>query len=418
MGKLHIDELRPGMRLQSDVFGMRNRKLFPAGTVLEDRQITAMKAWGVTEAEIEGVTRKDLADQPGPEIPPQILEAARGVVDDCFRGTHAGNEFMEEFHRLCVLRTALRIQQGTFSPMLSSQLDDLRIQCAERDAERRPESARMLVATEVKLLSFPHVYTHILREMQSPACSARRLGEIVSRDTGLTAKILRLVNSPFYGFPARIDTVERAITILGANELTTLALGISAVTIFGSVPSGVLNMRHFWEHSVSCGVLARLIAGHIPGLSEERFFVGGLLHDIGMLLMLRCTPKAQCCALLHSRDNKVPLEEAERHVYGFDHAEVGGLLLKAWSIPQTLAHMVRNHHSPQKNQPLLDAAIIHLADMLALGLRSDDYSAFYAPQISQQVLEAVGLPPSALEPMLIQHHRQMSEMMHVFFGGA
>ncbi|UZP66090.1 HDOD domain-containing protein [Desulfovibrio mangrovi] len=414
MGTLHIDELLPGMKLEAEVRGVHNRKLFPAGIVLGEQQIAIMKAWGVTEASVAGVSRKDISDQTPKMISPEIMIKATQIVDDSFQGKHVGNAFLEEFHRLCVLRTAKRIQDNTLAPMSEARLKALRARCEMPTPDEEQHTAASLVKSEVTLLSFPSVYTQILKELQSPACSARRMGEVVSRDPGLTAKILRLVNSPFYGFPSRIDTIERAITILGVNELTTLAIGISATSTFSNIPSSVLNMQHFWEHSVSCGTLARLIAGTKPGLSEERFFVAGLLHDIGMLLMLRAMPQSFCRALLLSRDRKIPLEQAEQEVCGFDHSEVGGLLLEAWGIPDSLTHMVRHHHAPLKSQPLLDAAIIQLGDMIALGLRSDDYGAFYAPDISPQVLEAIGLPPSSLEPIILQHGRQLSEMISLF----
>lgn len=418
MGTLHIDELRPGMKLETEVRGILNRKLFPAGVIIGEEQIGIMKSWGVTEADIVGISRKDLAEMTTPEIPPAIMEQARQIVDDSFQHRQRGNTFLEEFHRLCILRTAKRIQDHTYTPMLREQLESLRTMCESTAQDAHRHTVQSLIASEIKLLSFPSVYTQILKELQSPTCSARRMGEVVCRDPGLTAKILRLVNSPFYGFPSRIDTIERAITILGANELTTLALGISAISTFADVPSSIMNMRHFWEHSMSCGILARLIAGSKPGLSEERFFVAGLLHDIGSLLLLRAMPHAQCQALLLSCDQKIPIEIAEQQVHGFDHAEVGGALLNAWNIPASLSLMVKHHHAPLMHQPFLDAAILHLADTLAQGLRNEENGAFFAPIVPPKVLEAVGLPASSLDPMFLQHHRQMAEMMHLFFAGA
>jgi HD-like signal output (HDOD) protein len=418
VGTLHIDELLPGMKLEAEVRGVHNRRLFPAGIVLEEEQIAIMKAWGVTEATVAGVSRNEISGQSPEKIAPEIMEQAVRVVDASFQDKHRGNPFLEEFRRLCIVRTARRIRDNTYVPMSEEHLRALRMQCDATQPDNNGHTAASLVQSEVKLLSFPSVYTQILKELQSPACSARRMGDVVSRDPGLTAKILRLVNSPFYGFPSRIDTIERAITILGINELTTLAVGISAISTFSSIPSSVLNMQHFWEHSVSCGTLARLIAGTKPGLSEERFFVAGLLHDIGMLLILRAMPHSFCKAILYSRENSIPLEQAEQHICGFDHSEVGGLLLEAWGIPENLTHMVRHHHAPLNGQPLLDAAIIQLGDTLALGLRNEDYGAFYTPTITPQVLDAIGLPPSSLESIILQHGRQMSEMMNIFIREA
>ena len=119
--------------------------------------------------------------------------------------------------------------------------------------------------------------------LEDPNTTANDLGRVIGRDTGLTARLLKIVNSAFYGFQSRIETVSRAVTIIGMRELRGLVLAASAIEAFSKVPNKVLNMANFWRHSVYCGVVAQLLAERSNVLHAERLFVAGLLHDIGLV---------------------------------------------------------------------------------------------------------------------------------------
>lgn len=414
MGKLHIEELVVGMVLEADAVGIHGRRLFPAGVELGKEQIQIMKAWGVTEAEVRGETHNSKANAFA--VSSDAVERARNFLDEFFQKRQNGLPFLEELYRLSLQRTAVVIEQGNFVPLSVDDLERLREGASSIEPAAGRISAETLAQDQAALLSFPSVYAQIKKELKSPVSSARRLGEVVSMDTVLAAKILRLVNSPFYGFPSAIDSMDRAIAILGANELTTLALGISAVNCFRGIPSDIFNMRHFWRHTVSCGVLARLLAGQKRGLSDERFFVAGILHDIGLLVFVRHMPRALCRALYLARKNKMPLHQAEVIVFGFTHAQVGALLLRQWGIPDSLLQLVEHVNTPQQAATPLEPALLLIAKILATALRTEDCGGMYLPEISSEVLDTVGLSPSILEPVFKQFDRQFHDVVNIFLS--
>ncbi|VAX12482.1 HD domain protein [hydrothermal vent metagenome] len=222
-----------------------------------------------------------------------------------------------------------------------------------------------LVTGVIRLVSLPEVCLRVNEMMEDPATSAKALGQVISRDTGLTARLLKIVNSSFYGFPSKIETVSRAVTVIGLRELRGLVLAASAVETFSKIPTEVLNRVHFWRHSVYCGVVAQLVAEECKVLHSERLFVAGLLHDIGKLIIAHRLPEQ-----MKTIKERVATEqrfdyEIEQQELGFDHADVGGALLREWKMPPTLCDAVYFHHHPSDaTESLMDAAIIHLANSI------------------------------------------------------
>jgi putative nucleotidyltransferase with HDIG domain len=233
--------------------------------------------------------------------------------------------------------------------------------------QKHPQSpsAQELVSGVVRLVSLPEVCLRVSEMLEDPHTSANDLGRVIGRDTGLTARLLKIVNSAFYGFPSRIETVSRAVAIIGMRELRGLVLAASAIEAFSKVPNDVLNMAHFWRHSVYCGVVGQLLAGECHVLHKERLFVAGLLHDIGKLIICNKLPRQARTIQQLCDDNGMLDFEAEREVLGFDHAEVGGELLQQWRMPDTLTEAVRFHHNPAEAvDSAMDTCIIHIANVM------------------------------------------------------
>lgn len=222
-----------------------------------------------------------------------------------------------------------------------------------------------LVTGVVRLVSLPEVCIRVNEMLEDPKINATDIGKVISQDTGLTARLLKIVNSSFYGFPSRIETVSRAVTVIGLRELRGLVLAASAVEAFSKIPNDVLNMVKFWRHSVYCGVVAKILAQRCHVLHSERLFVAGLLHDIGKLIISHRLPNEAREILRLQRESGISDIEAERQVLGFDHAIVGGELLKTWQMPKTLMSAVRYHHAPQESDDaLIDVSLVHIANAL------------------------------------------------------
>src|SRR5919202_2651911 len=141
------------------------------------------------------------------------------------------------------------------------------------------------------------IYLRLSEVMDHPLSSSSDVAKVIADDPDLTARLLRLVNSPIYGFPSRISTVTQAISIVGMNQLNDLAVGASFVQMFGQVPQELVNMTSFWQHSVACAVAARILATCRRESNAERFFVAGLLHDIGRPIIFQRLPTESRTAL-------------------------------------------------------------------------------------------------------------------------
>ncbi len=151
-------------------------------------------------------------------------------------------------------------------------------------------SPEKLVESQNELFSLPSLYQKMMDILNDPNSSAANIGEVVSKDPSLTAKLLRIVNSPHLGLVSKIDTVSRAIAILGLEHLKLLTKGIILIENFKKIPSNILSMRLFWRHSISVGLMCSLLSSQQVELVTEKFFISGLLHDIGKLVMLAAMP--------------------------------------------------------------------------------------------------------------------------------
>ena len=135
------------------------------------------------------------------------------------------------------------------------------------------------------LPSLPAIFNEVNEAVDDPRSSMGDIAEIISSDISLSARILRLVNSAFFGFPSRIDTISHAVTIIGTQQLRDLVLATAVIDLFRGIPSELVDMRSFWQHSISCGIASRILSSYHREANIEHFFVAGLLHDLGRLIL-------------------------------------------------------------------------------------------------------------------------------------
>jgi len=225
-------------------------------------------------------------------------------------------------------------------------------------------TARELVTGSIRLVSLPEVCIRVNEMLDDPTVTAIELGHIISQDTSLTARLLKIVNSSYYGFQAKIETVSRAITVVGLRELRGLVIAASAVETFSNVSDEVLNKVRFWRHSLYCGVIARLLAEQCHVLHSERLFVAGLLHDIGKLIIAQRLPQEIRAIAVEADLAQRADFEVEQDLLGFNHAEVGGELMHAWNMPETLFESVAYHHNPRHAEVgVMETCLVHMANI-------------------------------------------------------
>lgn len=240
-----------------------------------------------------------------------------------------------------------------------------------------------LVAKNLKLVSLPEICIQVQEMADSPLSTAESIGEVISTDTALSARLLKIVNSAFYGMPSRIDTISRAVNLLGMRELKNLTFAASAAEVFSDIPPDLVDMAGFWQHSIYTGLVARQLAQDCNVLHAERLFTAGLLHDVGRLLIYIKLPEQAAQAESMRQQSERHLCDIEDELLGFDHAEVGYALLSEWKLPANLCATIRYHHRPQDaHDAHLESAILHIADIVAhcaQTCKNDKRSAFYDP---------------------------------------
>ncbi len=275
-------------------------------------------------------------------------------------------------------------------------------------------SPRELVTGSVDIASLPDIFFKVNEMVEDPYCSASDIGDVIKSDAPFTARLLKLVNSPFFGFPSRIDTVSRAITVIGTRELRDLILATSVVKNFTGIPADLVTMDQFWRHSIYCGLLARIIATHCREVNLERFFVAGLLHDIGSLLIYRKLPELARETLNRANYNGQVLHQAEREVLGFDHADVGGELLRTWRLPESLIEGIAFHHAPERatHHPR-EAAITHLANIIVTAIELGHHGP--VPPLEQRAWDLLGLPVDFLEPTITEADAKFADAFKMIY---
>ncbi|WP_018953656.1 HDOD domain-containing protein [Thioalkalivibrio sulfidiphilus] len=270
------------------------------------------------------------------------------------------------------------------------------------------------------LVSPPEIIIRLRQDMESPKSTAESLARIVMQDPNLSARILHMANSAMYGLNHRIETVSRAISIIGQRALYHLALAVSATKTFSKLPSELVNIAVFWRHSVFTALIARNLAQRCHVLHPERLFVGGLLHDIGSLVLYHRYPDILRESLLAARGNEEVLAQQERELIGFDHAEVGGALMEMWGLPESLQQAVAFHHRPGATANNMEVAIVHLADTLANRTDQGSFSEFgtFASMPHPGVWKTLGLDEDITEDLWGDVNMQFMETLHVILPQA
>lgn len=265
-----------------------------------------------------------------------------------------------------------------------------------------------LVAAEVGgLVSLPEVATRILQVTDDPASTAEDVGRVILQDAALVARLLRAANSPALGLRGQVDTVSRAVVVLGVRQVRDLALGLCATRSFNGIPIGLMDVDAFWHHSLLAALCARHLARRVPRMRVESVFVAGLLHDVGQLLLCRARPQQEQAALLMTVDapGEPDLHDCERELLGFDHADVGGALARLWGLPVHLAESIACHHHPENAVAApLEVAVVHLANSLAVLAEVGSGDWLDAPPVQAVAWQRTGLtaagcldiPPLAL----------------------
>ncbi|MCX7913121.1 MAG: HDOD domain-containing protein [Thermodesulfovibrionales bacterium] len=244
--------------------------------------------------------------------------------------------------------------------------------------------------------TIPDNFKKILRIIENPKASLSTICNFIINDQALTSRVLKMVNSPIYGFPGRISSVNQALLLLGLNAVRGLLLGISAFEIMQKAMAGL------WEHSLATTITARFIAQK-KGISDpEEVSVAGLLHDIGKVILIIKFPEEYEKVLRRASQEEVLIFKAEKEIFGITHAEAGAIVCRKWNFPQNLIEMVEYYHNPQYSQRFpLQTAIVHISDIIArakgIGFAGDTF----VPSINPVAWDKLSLTRENIKEILM-----------------
>jgi len=391
------------MILAADLKSGDGRLLFKAGTPIQARHVELLARMGVEEVDV--VQTVELSEGRLCEI--------EDYVRYFFLYTNPDFEPTIEMFRIALDQVADAVVKGWTLPD-ARQRRAANVEHLEDIFIAGMGTPETIVKHEAELASFPDIYFRIKEVLENENATADAIARVVSTDVSLAAKLLKLVNSPFYGFPQEIDSVTRAVALVGTRELSTLALGISAINYFRDIPPELVDMRSFWRHSITCGVIAKILAETQTGLASERFFTAGLLHDVGRLILFKKLPYACTEAMLYARENVIPLVEAERAIMGFDHTDISRPLLLSWKFPEALSNMINYHHDPMGFPNPLEPSVIHVADTLTNVVELAQGGMYAIPALDPDAWAQLGLDPSTLRRVTSECRAQLDAILEVF----
>jgi len=263
------------------------------------------------------------------------------------------------------------------------------------------------------------IYYELSAAIEDLDSSIDDVSSVIRKDQGMVSRILRLANSAFYGLPSQVGTLGEAVQIIGLNEIKDLVLATAVISAF-KMPPHLVDVASFWKHSIACGLACSLLAEEQHDPQPERFFVAGLLHDIGRLMVFLKAPK-EGIQILERADHEGMLASAmEREILGFDHAELGAELVSFWKLPHSLKEMVGSHHNPAKCTTVTaDAFLVHYADFIASVIGyGNSGEAFVAPLRIPKGCDTLLVSESRLPALAEELEVRCEDVFPILFTGA
>ena len=257
------------------------------------------------------------------------------------------------------------------------------------------------------LPSVPELYLEIADALQSPTASSQRIAEIASKDPAISAKLLQLSNSAFFGFSRKVFSVDEAVQLLGVGVIQSLAMAVPIFSSFSRGKCPAFPIDQIWEHSVETAAIGRRICSHDldDSFMGEQAFCAGVLHDLGKIILADGLPDAYAAALKEAQDTHTPLYEVERKHFQTTHAEVGAYLLALWGLPIPLVEAVACHHHPRRcgTEEICLAGVVHIANAL-------HHSQAAHPEIVPSPVDTDYLKFTGLENQFATWRKELSEL--------
>lgn len=384
--------------LAQDVRDMNGRKLLAAGTDIDTKSLQILQTWGISEVEIE-TSGPEAAPTPaeGKPLPAELIKLF-SIID-------TGHPLVAALREQSLMIRSSREYDSFIH--VPDQIPPLNRNSLPRSAAAVAETA--------DFPALPEVYHHILEVINNPRSSTLDISDAITKDPSFTSRILKLANSSFYAMRNSIDTVSKAVSIIGTRQLGTLALGISISRSLFSSQGQDSSMAAFWRHSVGTAIAARTLAIFLKEKNTERFFIGGLLHDIGKLLLYNQLKETVYHIDALSRSHTLNQFAVEQNLLGFTHADVGREICERMSLPENLHSMISDHHDVADSLRGFEASIIHLADIIVNGIKKGSSGELFVPALQPAAMEHLLLEPSTIDIVVRQVETHGEEIARIMF---
>ena len=385
------------MVLEEEVRDISGRLLLKRGKNIESAHIRIFKIWGVTEVDIRGNNgSKNVA---ACDLDPSKIEEIKDTTQNLFRHADLEHPALKEIFRIAV----------QFRSQYSFAEKAIKIDLAPSDSRQHSGNSNFLQVLNkenITLPEIPSIVFELNEVIANPLSSAEDIAHVVHRSPSLTALLLKIVNSPFYGFPSKIDKISLAVTLIGTREISGLALGISVISLFNNIPKEILSMYSFLRHSLACGIISRILAAHKGIPQTEQLFVSGLLHDLGRLILYSYFPEESCNILSQARSTDMLLYLQENDSLGCNHTHIVKQLLQQWKLPMVLENNVFFHHDPCEAPQPVPATLVHLADIMTNGLGIGTSGERFVPPLDINAWDSLRLSPTCFDIVIKQATHQ------------
>ncbi len=266
------------------------------------------------------------------------------------------------------------------------------------------------------LPTLPIIFRELFSRMQDPDAKVSELAEVISRDQALTTKILKLVNSAFYGRPAQVSTISRAVIIMGFQAVRSAALAVSVFERFKGLKSNAagFTLDEFWRHSIGVSCIAKQLSMVLGRAEPEDAFVAGLLHDVGKLVMLQYFPEDVDDLTRAASEQHLSWRAGEEALFPIGHASIGRALFRAWDFPPSVIEAVACHHTPEAASRHAElTALVHLADFLSYHMEAACPGALPEKSFSQDAARLVNLTPAAASEAVERARSEFDESLEI-----
>ena len=269
------------------------------------------------------------------------------------------------------------------------------------------------------LRTLPTIYSSISESMNDPYNTLEKLARVISFDQVSSFKILKVANSPFYGFRGKIDTISEAVLHLGFNEIKNIVFALSILKIF-TKGKNIMNFRpvDLWAHSIGVGIATRLVGEKIGEKELENYFLAGIIHDIGKILFIEFLPEEYIKVLKYVQEKNCSVIDAETEILGINHCKAGYLLAEKWKLPVQLRDVIFFHHTG-KNNGQFDriTAAVHVADIFVKAMELGNTGDNLIPEPNFNVWEKLNLPEDFFPSILNKLKENFSRNVRIMLTG-